>query len=146
MARRRRHWTPGKGHHFISRFVDRKYHLLSGDDRKKYLSAYDLAQSRWDWQTLSYALMSSHVHFGLLGGMQPLENVFRSVHTKAAWRFHRGRGTLGTVLADRPKLYAVPDEALPRLVAYHHRNPVSAGVVERAADSRWTSHRAYLRM
>jgi REP element-mobilizing transposase RayT len=146
MARKRRHWAPGKGHHLISRFIDRRFHLLSDHDREAYLTAYGAVQHRWDWQNLSYGLMSSHVHFGLIGGVQPLDRVFRSVHTKAAWRYHLGRTTLGPVLADRPRLYPVPDEALARLIAYHHRNPVSAGVVDRAANSRWTSHRAYLRL
>jgi hypothetical protein len=31
-------------------------------------------------------------------------------------------------------------------VAYHHRNPVTAGVVTRPHESTWTSHRAYLRL
>jgi REP element-mobilizing transposase RayT len=145
MARKPRHWRPGTAQHLISRFVDRRFHLLSEEDRGDYLGYYGSVQDRWDWQTLSYALMSSHVHFGLVAGVLPLEAVFRSVHTRAARRFHQEHGTLGTLFADRPKLYEVHESALARLVAYHHRNPVSAGLVVRASDSSWTSHRTYLR-
>jgi hypothetical protein len=31
-----------------------------------------------------------------------------------------------------------------RLIAYHHNNPVDAGLVGRARESTWTSHQAYL--
>ncbi len=146
MARWPRLWRPGNGVHFISRFVDRKFCLLDDEDRDAYLTHIRLAHTRWDWRWLSYALMSSHVHHGILAGIQPPDRFFRSVHTRMAIRYHRRYGTLGPVLADRPKSYDVPIERLARMVAYHHRNPVEAGVVKYAKDSTWTSHRAYLRL
>jgi hypothetical protein len=57
---------------------------------------------------------------------------------------NRRRGWLGSIMADRPKDRAVPDDDVVHLLAYIHNNPVRAGVVVRAAESSWTSHRAYL--
>lgn len=148
MPRKRRHWVPGEGAHLISRFVDRRFYLADDSDRRIVLDCVLRAQKRWDWTWLSWALMSSHTHFGLIAGEVPPEGFFRSANTRFAVRYHRARGgqTLGPVLADRPQIFPVQRHALARMVAYHHRNPIRAGLVERARDSAWTSHRVYLRL
>ena len=148
MARHRRAWAPGLGAHLISRFVDRRFHLVDDCDRKTLLESIDRAHCRWDWELLSYALMSSHPHYGTLAGERSPDAFLRSVHTRFASRYHRRHGgaTLGPVFAERSSLHVIKRDALARMVAYHHRNPVTAGVVTRPVESRWTSHRAYLRL
>lgn len=148
MPRKSRQWVPGAGAHVISRFVDRRYYLVDDVDRRSLVNAITLAQHRWDWVWLSYASMSSHFHGGLLAGVVPPGRFFQSSNTRFAQRYHarEGRDTLGPVFADRPTIHPTKNESLHRLVAYHHRNPVEAGVVQRASESTWTSHRAYLRL
>lgn len=148
MPRHRRTWSPDAGAHTISRFIDRRFCLVDDIDRRVLLDAIEQANDRWDWVWLSYAAMSTHLHYGHLAGKVDPDRFFRSAHTRFAQRYHRRetRETLGPVFADRPKIYPVRAAALPRLVAYHHRNPVEAGVVQRPSHSRWTSHRAYLRV
>ena len=139
---------PSAGAHTISRFVDRRFHLVDDVDRHNLLFAIEQASHRWDWLWLSYAAMSSHVHYGHVAGRDDPDRFFRSAHGRFAQRYHRrpGRRTLGPVFADRPKIRPVLGPGLARLVAYHHRNPVDAAVVERPSQSTWTSHRAYLRL
>jgi putative transposase len=148
MPRARRTWTPGTAAHTISRFVDRRYYLSDDLDRRALFESIDRANDRWDWTWLSYAVMSSHLHYGHIAGSDPPERFLRSAHTRFAGQYHRRRDhqTLGPVFANRPDIYDVPLAKLARLVAYHHRNPVTAGVVERPSQSTWTSHRAYLRL
>ena len=148
MPRTRRIWVPGKGAHTISRFVDRRFLLAGPVHRAALLDAITKANERWDWRWLSYALMSSHTHYGHIAGNDAPDRFSGSVNTRFGMAFHRlsDGQTLGPVFADRPKIHAVKNRDLPRLVAYHHRNPDSAGVVERPRDSKWTSHRAYLRL
>ncbi|MCB9595165.1 MAG: hypothetical protein H6719_20780 [Sandaracinaceae bacterium] len=136
------------GAHTISRFVDRRFCLVDDIDRQSLHRAITLADERWDWIWLSYAEMSSHVHYGHVAGSTNPDRFFRSAHTRFAGSYHGrdDRETLGPVFAQRPTIHPVPTRALPRLVAYHHRNPVEAGVVDRPRDSSWTSHRAYLRL
>ncbi len=148
MPRRRRHWVPGEGAHIISRFVDRRFFLADDEDRQALLRAIGKAQRRWDWRWLSYGLMSSHVHYGLVPGIRNPDPFFRSTHTRFAQHVHKrteGR-TLGPVFADRPSIDPYRRGRLRRLVAYHHRNPPDANVVDSPAESRWTSHRIYLRL
>jgi REP element-mobilizing transposase RayT len=148
MPRTNRLWIPGTGAHIISRFVDRRFVLVDDADRGALFDSITLARDRWDWEWLSYAMMSSHVHYAMIAGLVDPERFFRSVHTRFAKRYHAraARDTLGPVFADRPALHPVKEPLLPRLVAYQHRNPVEAGVVERPSQSTWTSHRAYLRL
>jgi len=148
VPRKRRHWIPGEGAHIISQFVDRRFFLADDPDRYSLKNAISKAQRRWDWRFLSYALMSSHVHYGVVAGSRNPDPFFRSTHTRFAQHCHKrseGR-TRGPVFADRPTIHHYRRERLSRLVAYQHRNPSEAGVVDRPADSRWTSHRIYLRL
>ncbi len=148
MPRTRRQWVPNVGAHVISRFVDRRFYLIDDADRRTLLDAMGHAHQRWDWRWLSWAAMSSHVHYGLVAGVVDPDRFFHCAHSRFAQRYHRQQGgeTLGPVFAERPKLYAVAPCALAKLVAYHHRNPTRAGVVDRASRSTWTSHRVYLRI
>lgn len=148
MPRQRRQWIPGKGAHTICRFVDRRFYLVDDEDRQGLLDAIGKANERWDWEWLSYAAMSSHVHYGHVAGSVDPGRFFRSAHTRFAQRYHGRsvRQTLGPVFADRPHIHPVRDGRLLRMVAYHHRNPVEAGVAKRPAQSTWTSHRVYLRL
>ncbi|MEQ9648224.1 MAG: hypothetical protein RLO52_22245 [Sandaracinaceae bacterium] len=139
---------PGAGAHTISRFVDRRFHIVDDEDLSSLIDAIERADDRWDWTCLSFAAMSSHIHYGHLAGERDPDPFFRSVNTRFAVRYHRrpGRETLGPVFAGRPVIHAVKESMLPRMVAYHHRNVVEAGMVDLARDSRRTSHRAYLRL
>jgi len=147
MTRQKRTWFPGAAAHTICQFIDRRFYMVDDADRRALLDSIDLASDRWDWTWLSYAAMSSHLHYGHIAGSEHPERFFRSAHTRFAKRYHgRGRPTLGHVFANRPNIFHVNPAAVHRMVAYHHRNPVRAGVVERPSQSTWTSHRAYLRL
>lgn len=55
------------------------------------------------------------------------------------------RSGLGGVFADRPKSVLAHTETYGmELIRYIHNNTVRAGVVERAVESGWSSHRAYM--
>jgi hypothetical protein len=56
----------------------------------------------------------------------------------------RGLKTRGPVFAGPPKTVNFSDDKAGYLAAYLHNNPVRAGIVQNAADSTWTSHRAYI--
>ena len=146
MPRRPRDCTPDSVQHIISRFVDRRYLLRDQQDRRNYLQCIDKIAVIHDWKHVSFALMSSHIHHGFIAGTAPLNTLMHPLHTRYAIWWHKRHGGLGPVFAGRPTSYELPDTDIPRLIAYHHRNPVDAGVVDSAADSRWTSHRFYLRL
>ncbi len=136
--------VPGITYHLISRFVDKRWFLQSEADRECYLTYLGRSLEATDWRCVSYALMSSHIHLGMIAGTASLETWAKRAHGPFASWINLRHDRIGPVFVRGPKDYAIDDARLPSLVAYHHNNPVRAGVVARASDSSWTSHNAYL--
>lgn len=89
--------------------------------------------------------MSSHVHLVVQAGNDPIGLLTKKVHAPFGLWVNKKRGGLGTVLAERPRSVLVHDETYGiELVCYVHNNPVRAGVVSRASQSDWSSHRCYM--
>jgi len=130
--------------HVITRFVDRSWQLVGDEERRQYLLRLAAGMARSGWPLIGYALMSSHVHVLAQASDTPLSVWAKSVHVGMAQWLNRRFGRLGPVFADRPYCEMVAPHAVPIVLAYIHNNPVRARVVRSAADSTWTSHRAYL--
>jgi len=131
--------------HVICRFHERKFFFDTEGSRDSYLTCLARALSRVDTRLLAYCLMSSHVHLVLQLGERPLGSFTRSVNTPFANWLNRKLGRIGPVFANRPASVLCDSETYAlELVRYVHNNPVRAGVVRLASESRWSSHRAYL--
>jgi hypothetical protein len=135
--------------HVISRFVN-GYRLMDSDEiRGQYLARLGTVLAESDWRLLWYALMETHIHLALIAGASLLKSWLQPLHTGfAVWlnlcRRKRGIQSRGPVFAALPKTVNFSHEKAGYLAAYLHNNPVRAGVVQNAADSTWTSHRAYI--
>ena len=139
--------VPGALVHVISRFVDGRF-VLDDDGRSRYLSLLARTLRSSDWRLISYALMSSHIHLGFVMGAAELRDWALPLHVRfAQWINRKASATnpkvLGHVFADRPTTKVMCRSRAPFLIAYHHRNPIAAGVTNDASASSWTSHRAY---
>ena len=88
--------------------------------------------------------MGNHVHWVSRLGYAPLSDFFQPLHSAFSRWLNQRQGRLGPLFACRPKQFIVDEERFAYLIAYIHNNPVRAGVVGDAADSEWTSHRAYI--
>ncbi len=136
--------VPGIVHHLIWRFVEHRWFLRTAESRATYLRLLGRALEQSDWQCISYALMSNHIHLAAVAGRSPLAEWSRCANLPfAAWVNHK-HGRIGPVFADRAWDHGVAPGGIAALIGYIHNNPVRASVVKRAADSSWTSHRAYL--
>lgn len=148
MPRSARIHYPGGVFHVTSRFARDEWHLDKTGARAEYLRLLANAAARTDTQILAYCLMSNHTHLVLMQHREPLSRLFKSVHTAfARWVAKRSRSkyALGPVFAGRPReLLVERQHYLDVLVRYIHNNPVRAGVVQSAAESDWSSHRAYI--
>ena len=130
--------------HLIVRFLDKRRFLDTQGARHAYLERAAHHFGKSDWQLLSYALMSTHVHFGAIAGAAPLSAITQPLHVSFDHWLKSRQDVLGPVLAARPTTKELPLHAAPILIAYHHNNPVRAGVVAGARDSDWTSHHHYM--
>jgi REP element-mobilizing transposase RayT len=137
---------PGGVFHLISRFFEKRFMLDSDGARRKYLELVARTAGAVDAQVLGYCLMSSHVHMVVRAGDMPLERLLKPVNTGfAVWKNLQLGGRKGPVFADRYKAILVDGDAyLLELLAYVHNNPVRAGLAATAAESDWSSHRAYV--
>jgi hypothetical protein len=144
MPRYRRQIAEGSVQHVISRFVNREFLFDLQGSRDDYLSRVPGALERTGWHALSFALMSSHVHWGLRAGPHPSSALVKPLHAGFARWLNRSHQRLGPVFADRHRSLTFEGETAALLLAYIHNNPVRAGLVTDPADSPWTSHRAYL--
>jgi hypothetical protein len=130
--------------HVVSRFVGNGFFMAGQRERAEYLRRAAIALRRHDWTPLSYALMSSHVHWDFVARQQPLSTLFQPLHSGFAIWINDGLGRRGPLFADRPKTIWIPTDDTLHAIRYLHNNPVRAGCVERAADSSWTSHQSFL--
>lgn len=143
MARLRRRWEPGAVHHAISRFHNGAYRLGDQEERNEYLRRLATALDGSDWVLLAFALMSTHIHLVLLGGLSAPGSLIQKAHSPFARWLNSRQETLGHLFAGRFRLWAIR-RSVSELIAYVHNNPVRANVVPTAASSPWTSHRFYL--
>ena len=135
---------PEAVYHFIARFVGGAYRLDGDGARTEYLRRLGQVAAGTDWRVLGYALMSNHVHLCALAGKDPPAALIQPLHGAFARWLNRRQGTFGVAFAERFSTVICRREEALRVIAYLHNNPVRARVVERAADSTWTSHRAYV--
>ncbi|MBV8761664.1 MAG: hypothetical protein JO257_30500 [Deltaproteobacteria bacterium] len=138
-----RYTPPGEVHHVISRFVEKRWFITSDEERSYYLRLLGNALAKSDWTCLAYAVMSSHIHLAMIAGDQPSSGWSRRVNPAYANFYNDAHDRIGPVFAGRADMWIESTERVARLIAYIHNNPVRAGVVPRAVDSNWTSHRAY---
>ena len=144
MPRKPRCIEPGTTYHLISRFVDREWFIRTKSERQHYLRLLGTALECTDWRLMSYAIMSNHIHLGCVAGERPLHAWIRSVHAPFADAMNRAYNRIGVMFVRGPKAYAVSPDSVGSLLAYIHNNPVRAGLCATAAESSWTSHRAYI--
>src|SRR5262245_11876482 len=135
--------APKVVYHVISRFVARGWIVRDLEERLKYLHYLGMALGQSDWLCIAYAIMSNHIHLAMVAGEQPMWKWLKRVHSPFANWINQRNDRLGSVFADRPKVWAIRPENVASLVAYIHNNPVRAGVVRAANESRWTSHAAF---
>ena len=144
MPRQARVIEPGTVVHVISRFSGGRYFMAGPEERRFYLRSVERLATKFDGKLISYALMSTHVHWSVLVGLMRLCCFFHPLNTSfATWLNATGRAT-GAVFHSRYRSVAIEGDSAAPLIIYHHNNPPRAGVVADPLDSRWTSHRAYV--
>ena len=126
----------------ISRFVASQWFVCDAHTRRTYLGLLGESLERTDWRCFAYAIMSNHIHLGVIAGYESLADWTRAVNRPFAEWMNVRHARIGAVFL-RPTALEVAPRGIGTLIAYIHCNPVRAGVVQRALDSDWTSHRAY---
>ncbi len=132
-------------HHVTQRGNRRQEVFFGPDDYRAYLSLMKEWCVRHGVRVWAYCLMPNHVHLIVV---PPSEDALcravgeayrrytRRVNFREGWRGHLWQGRFGSFVMDEPYLLAA--------TRYKERNPVKAGLVERAEDWSWSSAAAHV--
>lgn len=145
MARLARVVIPGVPHHVTQRGNRRQPVFFSDGDRRLYKRLVGEALGKSGVRCLAWCLMDNHVHLilvpetadGLRAGIAEAHRRYsRAINEREDWRGYLFQGRFAS--------YPMDDAHLMAAVRYVENNPVSAGLVERAEDWRWSSARAHV--
>jgi REP element-mobilizing transposase RayT len=134
----------GALYHVLSRGNERRDIFFDDDDRRRFLDTLgDMAQ-RFAIDVLAYVLMDNHYHLLLRTARANLSRAMQWLGVTYTNRFNARHSRSGHLFQGRFKNMLVQNDAyLLQLSYYIHRNPLRAKMVERLADYRWSSYRAY---
>ena len=144
MPRLARSVFPDVPHHITQRGNRREDVFFEDKDRHVYLEWLGEYCDKWQVGILAWCLMSNHIHLVLEPTTEEgLQRVLKPLHMRYAQRVNRARGWKGHLWQGR--FFSSPlDEAYTwSAIRYVERNPVRAGMVERAEDYRWSSAAAH---
>lgn len=146
MARLPRLTVPGYPHHVIQRGNNRQPVFVDDQDRETLLGLLNEYATKHKVAIHAWVLMGNHFHLlatpatdkGLPLMMQALGRRYVQI-------FNRRHARTGTLWEGRYRATLVQtDRYLLACMAYIDLNPVRAGLVTKAADWRWSSHRHYI--
>ena len=145
MPRRNRCVVPGLPCHITQRGVDRCEVFSADEDRATYLRLLRENLSDSATRILGYCLMSNHVHVIAVPEREDsLSVLLRRVHGRYAQYYNARCGRSGHLWQNRFFACVLGSSHLWAALRYVERNPVRAGMVERAAEYVWSSASAHL--
>ena len=109
-----------------------------------YLRLLSQSSDRFGLRIWAYCLMTNHVHLIVVPDYH--DSIWRTFHrTDGLYSrlFNEANGFVGHLWQERPFSCVLSESHLWNAVRYVERNPVRAGMVERAQDYPWSSARAH---
>ena len=134
----------GALYHILSRGNEQKDIFYDDQDRLLFLATIGEMSERFEIDVFAYVLMGNHYHILLKTNRANLSKSMQWLGVTYTRRFNLRHFRSGHLFQGRFKSIIVQNDAyLMRLSCYIHRNPLRAGIVERLADYRWSSYKAY---
>jgi REP element-mobilizing transposase RayT len=128
----------------MARGVEGRQIFLDDNDRSGFLANISRLREELRYSILAYCLMDNHFHFAIKVEEVPLQTIMHRLLTAHAVAFNERYDRNGHLFQGRYKaVLCLNDGYLIALIRYIHMNPVRAGLVMRADQWRWSSHRAY---
>lgn len=117
----------------------------SKEDHQRFIEILQEAIELFSLRISAYCLMTNHYHLLVQTPDANLARCMRHINGVYTQRFNAQYGYDGPLFKGRYKAILVgQDSYLLQLVRYIHKNPIRAGIVERAERYQWSSHRGYL--
>ena len=144
MPRSARVVIPGCPHHVTQRGNHSEDVFSSDRDRQLYLELIAHYAAKHDLAIVAYCLMSNHVHFVVVPATEAsLANALKPSHLRYTQHVNKTQGLIGRLWQGRFFSCPLDTPHLWTAVRYVERNPVQAGLVEKAEDWSWSSARGH---
>ncbi|CAN5883184.1 hypothetical protein BH11MYX3_BH11MYX3_43970 [soil metagenome] len=134
---------PGVLYHCILR-LEREWFLDLPEERDRLLVLLGRALGRSDWSCLAYGILRNHVQLAMIAGERRMESWLGRLEAGFTRWMEIRHGGVTRVFANEAKDFQFYRANEANVVAHIHNAPVRGGLVRRAADSAWTSHRAFI--
>jgi REP element-mobilizing transposase RayT len=137
----------GCAHHITQRGNARQAVFISAALCDAYLDVVKEHASRFGMRVLAYCLMTNHMHIVAIPlDEKSLAQTFRHANSRFAQTWNTLARRNGHLWQNRFYSCAVEEAGLRSVIRYVERNPVRAGMVERAEDYLWSSAAFHLEM
>lgn len=144
MARAWRIEFEGALYHVLSRGNEKRDIFYNDADRRMFLDTLGEMAQRFEIDIFVYVLMGNHYHLLLRTRRANLSRAMQWLGVTYTNRFNARHSRSGHLFQGRFKSMLVQNDAYLLQVSYYiHRNPLRGKMVERLADYRWSSFRAY---
>jgi len=131
--------------HVMNRGARSEPIFRDNDDCMVFLGLLAELPVRFGVEVHGYALMGNHYHLLLVSRHGRLSEAMGFVQSRFARHQNRVHRWDGPIFRGRFKNRLVEDDGYWRhVLAYVHLNPVTAHLVGKPEEARWTSHRAYV--
>lgn len=145
MARPLRILYPNAWYHVMNRGRRGEQVFESKNDYERFMDVLHEAIDLFALRVSAFCLMPSHYHMLVQTPDANLSRCMRHINGVYTQRFNTAHWLDGQLFRGRYKAIVVgQDSYLLQVVRYIHRNPVRAGLVEKAEAYKWSSHNGYL--
>jgi len=141
MPRPPRIQVPGGIYHVNANSVTSRALFYDNDARRMFLSFLNAVTARYSLEILAYVLLSTHYHLLVRTPEADLSRSMQWLNSRFAAAINEQEGERGHVFGARFSSKLVTSDAqLLATVRYIARNPVEAGICDRASDWPWSSY------
>ena len=145
MPRKPRLHVSGGLYHVILRGNNRQAIFHNHRDFHDFEDLLKQGLRRYVARVHGYCWMTNHIHLAVQVSSYPVGRLIQWSVSQYAKRLNQRLDRCGHVFEKRHRAILVETDAyLLGLLRYIHRNPIEAGMVTRADDYQWCSHRSYL--
>ncbi len=145
MGRIARGLTGYEAYHLTTRGANKRDIFKDDIDRRRFIARLGDIALRAPWSCLGYCLMSNHVHLIIRGDGPTIGRGMRDLLGGHSRWFNTRHERTGPLFGGRyHHVHIASTEQMLTALQYVARNPVKAGLVNRAEAWRWSSYSALI--
>ncbi len=145
MGRMPRIYYDNAVYHVTVRGNNKKTVLQESEDKEMFLRAVGRYKSRFLFKLFGFVIMDNHVHLVIQAtALNDISKIMQAINLSFSRNYGIKYELSGHIWQGRFHSDLIEsEEYILNCLQYIHDNPVRAGIVEKAADYLWSSHRFY---